>query len=182
MRSPPRRLCVLLPQRHELLGQPLRLLCLVPCCRYRFVLEERCDEVAQKCLPMRRRPAQGAVLHVAARHDGSWLSGVGEEKSGAMLAQHSSCRWSSSNREKLGCRRTIPRGAISLHHFSSPYKWLLQRTRRETVHRFPKTRRHLSAAHPSAHNTAHTFTHFDTPYTHIPTLYTFNMFVFKRGK
>jgi hypothetical protein len=34
------------------------------------VLEERCDEIAEEGLSMRRRPAQVAVFHVAARHDG----------------------------------------------------------------------------------------------------------------
>jgi hypothetical protein len=51
--SAPRRFCVFLAQRHQLLGQSLRFLCLVPCCRYGFVLEQGSDEISKERLSMR---------------------------------------------------------------------------------------------------------------------------------
>jgi hypothetical protein len=70
MRPPSRRFRVLLSQSYQLFRDSLRFLGLVPCRRYCFVLEKRCDEVSEKGFSMLRRPTEMTVLHVPARHGG----------------------------------------------------------------------------------------------------------------
>jgi hypothetical protein len=65
---PPRRFGVFLAEGDPLLRQALRFL--VPRRGYGFVLEQRGDEISQERLSVRRGPAQVAVFHVPARHDG----------------------------------------------------------------------------------------------------------------
>lgn len=43
---------ILLPECDKLFRQPLCLLCLWPCRRYRFVCEEGGDEISEESLPM----------------------------------------------------------------------------------------------------------------------------------
>jgi len=64
----PAGLIVPLGQRYQLLGQPLRLLCLCVCCLDVFVLHELRDEAAQQGLARRRVAAQVPVLDEAASH------------------------------------------------------------------------------------------------------------------
>jgi hypothetical protein len=65
---------VLLAQGDQLLGQTLGLLCLGPCCGYRLVFEEGCDEVSKQSLTVRAAARQMSVFLKSACHDFSLLS------------------------------------------------------------------------------------------------------------
>jgi hypothetical protein len=64
----PRRLGVALPQRDQLVGQPLGLFGFGPRRRDGLVLEQRRYEVAEQGLSVGRFPPQVAVFEVAACH------------------------------------------------------------------------------------------------------------------
>lgn len=59
---------VLLAQGDQLLSQTLGFLGLGPCCGYRFVLEERCDEVSEQSLTVRAAARQVSVFLESACH------------------------------------------------------------------------------------------------------------------
>ena len=71
LRLRPARIRVLLAQRDELLGQPLRLFGLVPGRLDGFVRDERGDEVAEEGLPVGGGAVQMPVFGGAAGHWGS---------------------------------------------------------------------------------------------------------------
>ena len=71
LRLGPARIRVLLAQRDELLGEPLRLFGFGPGRLDGFVGEERGDEVAEEGLPMGRGAVQVPVFGGAAGHWGS---------------------------------------------------------------------------------------------------------------
>lgn len=59
---------VLLAQGDQLLGQTLGFLGLGPCCGYRLVLEEGCDEVSEQSLTVRAAARQMSVFLESACH------------------------------------------------------------------------------------------------------------------
>lgn len=59
---------VLLAQSDQLLGQTLGFLGLGPCCGYRLVLEEGCDEVSEQSLTVRAAARQVSVFLESACH------------------------------------------------------------------------------------------------------------------
>lgn len=61
--SLPRRVCVLLAQRNQLLGEPLRFFGFGIGRRYRLVGDERGDEVAEESLSVRRVAAQMSIFY-----------------------------------------------------------------------------------------------------------------------
>ena len=65
---------VLLAQGDQLLGQTLGFLGLRPCCGYRLVLKQRCDEVSEQSLTMRAAARQVSVFLKSACHDFSLTS------------------------------------------------------------------------------------------------------------
>ena len=59
---------VLLAQGDQLLGQTLGFLGLGPCCGYRLILEEGCDEVSEQSLTVRAAARQVPVFLESACH------------------------------------------------------------------------------------------------------------------
>src|SRR4051794_18832831 len=68
--SSPTSLRVLFAQRDQLVRQPLCLLSLSPCCRDRFILKKRGNQVAEQGLSMRGLAAQVPVFSSSAGHGG----------------------------------------------------------------------------------------------------------------
>lgn len=80
--APPALLRVLLAQRNEPLGKPLRFFGLGPCGCDGFVLDERGNEVSKEGLSVRRLATQMAVFSCAAGHCVDVSKGREEKKEG----------------------------------------------------------------------------------------------------
>lgn len=59
---------IFLAQGDQLLSQTLGFLSFGPCCVYRFVFEQRCDEISEQSLTMRAGARQVSVFLESAGH------------------------------------------------------------------------------------------------------------------